>query len=39
MIGIEIFKKGNFSIIMIGSEMKLDKPVHYQMENPLQQGR
>jgi hypothetical protein len=24
---------------MIGSEMKLDIPVHYQMRNPLQQGR
>jgi hypothetical protein len=24
---------------MIGSEMKLDIPVHYQMGNPLQQGR
>jgi hypothetical protein len=24
---------------MIGIEMKLNIPVHYQMENPLQQGR
>jgi hypothetical protein len=24
---------------MMGSEMKLDIPVHYQMGNPLQQGR
>jgi hypothetical protein len=32
-------KKYNFSIIMIGIEMKLNIPVHYQMGNPLQQGR
>jgi hypothetical protein len=33
------FKKYNFSIIMIDIEMKLNIPVHYQMGNPLQQGR
>ena len=33
------FKKYNFSIIIIGIEMKLNIPVHYQMGNPLQQGR
>jgi hypothetical protein len=33
------FKKYNFSIIRIGIEMKLNIPVHYQMGNPLQQGR
>jgi hypothetical protein len=32
-------EKYNFSIIMIDIEMKLNIPVHYQMGNPLQQGR
>jgi hypothetical protein len=33
------FDSEHFSIIMIGIEMKLNIPVHYQMGNPLQQGR
>jgi hypothetical protein len=33
--GLEFLQKCNFSIIMMGSEMKLDIPVHYQMGNPL----
>jgi hypothetical protein len=39
LIVIENSKKYNFSIIMIGIEMKLNIPVHYQMGNPLQQDR
>jgi hypothetical protein len=38
LIVIEKFlQKSNFSIIMIGSEVKLDIHVYYQMGNPLQQ--